>query len=264
MANACGRGQLILRPVAFEHLAYFEQRQIGKTAINVCLNRSDQARQQARPHVGLIRRNRISEREFASAAAEQFGRGLCNERPGHRLDHAARPERALGGAGALLDRGEHRLARRVAAFERRHRHLVNADNAHDLLDDIGLAVHVGPPGGHRDLHHRAAAGDHEAEMAENPFHLRKRHVDAGEPPDFGERKINHAIVAEGLADHDIFGWRAAARLHDQPGGHFEPRHHEGRIDAALETVARVRIDAELAAGLGDVDLVPQRRFDQHV
>jgi len=45
---------------------------------------------------------------------------------------------------------------------------------------------------------------------------------------------------------------------------FEPRHHEGRIDAALEAIARVRIDAELAAGLGDVDLVPQRRFDQHV
>ena len=45
---------------------------------------------------------------------------------------------------------------------------------------------------------------------------------------------------------------------------LEPRHHEGGIDAALEAIARIRIDAELAAGLRDVDLVPQRRFDQHV
>ena len=40
--------------------------------------------------------------------------------------------------------------------------------------------------------------------------------------------------------------------------------HEIRIDAALEAVARVGIDAELAPGLRDVELVPQRRLDQHV
>jgi hypothetical protein len=47
-------------------------------------------------------------------------------------------------ASARLAR-EGRLARRVAALEWRHRHLVDADDAHDLLDDIGLAVHVGTP-----------------------------------------------------------------------------------------------------------------------
>ncbi len=160
--------------------------------------------------------------------------------------------------------GQDRLARRVAALERRHRHLVDADDAHDLLDDVGLAVHVGAPGGHRDLHHRAAAGHHEAEMAEDALHLRQRHVDAGEALDFGQRKIDHAVVAEGLADDDILRRRAAAHFHHQPGRHLQPRHHEGRIDAALETIARIRIDAELAAGLRDVDLVPQRQFDQHV
>ena len=81
---------------------------------------------------------------------------LGDERPGHRLDHAARGERALGAAGAQLHRREDRLARRVAALERRHRHLVDADDAHDLLDDVGLALHVGAPRRHRDLHHRAA------------------------------------------------------------------------------------------------------------
>ena len=67
-----------------------------------------------------------------------------------------------------------------------------------------------------------------------------------------------------IADDDVFRRRAAAQLHHQLGGQLEPRHHEGRIDAALEAVARIRIDAELAAGLRDVDLVPQRQFDQHV
>ena len=120
------------------------------------------------------------------------------------------------------------------------------------------------PRRHRDLHHGAGAGHHEAETAEDALHLRKRHVDAGEALHLGQRKIDHAIVAEGLADDDVLRRRAAADLHHQSRRHLQPRHHEGRIDAALETIARVRIDAELAAGLGDVDLVPQRRFDQHV
>ena len=152
----------------------------------------------------------------------------------------------------------------VAALERRHRHLVDADDAHDLLDDVGLAVHVGAPGGHRDLHHRAAAGHHEAEMAEDALHFGQRHVDAGEALDLAEREIDHAVFAEGVADDDVLRRRAAAQFHHQLGRHLQPRHHEGRIDAALEAIARIRIDAELAAGLRDVDLVPQRRFDQHV
>ena len=45
---------------------------------------------------------------------------------------------------------------------------------------------------------------------------------------------------------------------------FEARHHEGRIDAALKAIAGIGIDAELAAGLGDIHRHPQRRFDQHV
>ena len=37
-----------------------------------------------------------------------------------------------------------------------------------------------------------------------------------------------------------------------------------RIDAALEAVARIGVDAERAAGVGDVERLPQRQFDQHV
>ena len=45
---------------------------------------------------------------------------------------------------------------------------------------------------------------------------------------------------------------------------LESGHHEVRIDAALEAVARIGVDAELAPGRRDVVRIPQRRLDQHV
>ena len=197
VAHAGGRDELVLGLVAPEDLADLEQRDVRIAAIGVGLRRRDQARQQARPHVGEIGGDRVGERQLGLSAAEQFGMRLGNERPRHGFHHAARRQRALGAAGAELDRGQHRLAGVVAALERRHRHLVDADDAHDLLDDVGLAVHVGAPGGHRDLHHRAAAGDHEAEMAEDAPHLDQRHVDAGQTLDLAQREIDDAVVAEG-------------------------------------------------------------------
>ena len=70
--------------------------------------------------------------------------------------------------------------------------------------------------------------------------------------------------AQRLAGDDDFRRLAAAQFEHQLGRELEARQHEGRIDAALEAIARIGIDAELAAGLRDVDRVPQRGFDQHV
>ena len=179
-AHAAGRGELVLRAVAAEDLSDLEQRHVGKPAVGVVLRGGDEAREQARPHVGKVGRDRIGERKLGLAAAEQLGLRLGDERPGHRLDHAARRERALGLAGAHLDGREHRLARGLAAVERRRRDAIDAEDAHDLLDDIGLAVHVGPPRRHRDLHARAVAGDGEAERAEHALDLGQRDLEAGE------------------------------------------------------------------------------------
>ena len=71
------------------------------------------------------------------------------------------------------------------------------------------------PRRHRDLHDRTGAGDHEAETAEDQLHFRERHLDAGEPLDLGQRKLDHPVLAEGLADDDVLGRRAAAHLHHQ-------------------------------------------------
>ena len=38
---------------------------------------------------------------------------------------------------------QHRLARRLAAVERRRRHAIDADDAHDLLDNVGLVLTSG-------------------------------------------------------------------------------------------------------------------------
>ena len=104
VANAGGRDQLVLRLVAPEHLSDLEQRHIRKAAVGIGLRGGDQAGQQARPHVGQVGSDRIGERELGLSAAEQLGMRLRDERPRHRLDHAARRERALGAAGAHLDR----------------------------------------------------------------------------------------------------------------------------------------------------------------
>ena len=62
MAYASGRGQLTLRRVAREDLANFEQRHVRNAAVDIGLNGRDETGQQARPHVGHIGRDRISER----------------------------------------------------------------------------------------------------------------------------------------------------------------------------------------------------------
>ena len=140
------RDPLIGLARAEEHLADLEQRDVAEAAPRVALRRRREAGDQARPHVGHVGGDRIGERQRRLAAAEQLGVRLRDERPGHRLVEPERGQRPLGGAGALLQQRQHR--RRHAGREPRQRRrgdAVEAGDADDLLDDIGLAVDVGPP-----------------------------------------------------------------------------------------------------------------------
>ena len=74
MAHARCRGQLILRSIALEDLADFEQRRVHEAAIAIGLHGGDQTGQQARPHVGQVGSDGVGKRKFARSAAEQFGR----------------------------------------------------------------------------------------------------------------------------------------------------------------------------------------------
>ncbi len=257
-------GELILRPVAAEDLSDLEQRRIGKAAVGILLRGGDQAGNEARPHVGEVGCDRIGERELRLAAAEQLGVRLRDERPGDGLDQAARGKRALALAIAQLDRRQHRLARSIAAVERCRRHAVDADDAHDLFDDIGLAFDIRAPRRDRDLHGLALTRNEEAEMAEHAAHLGEADLEAGEPRQLVEREVDDALGHHDLAGDGDGRRLAAAEIEHHASSKLEAGQHEGRIDAALETIARIRIDPELAAGLGDVERAPQRGFDQHV
>ena len=57
--------------------------------------RRDEARQQARAHIGQVGGNRVGERECGLSAPEQFGMRFRNERPRHGFHHAARRQRAF-------------------------------------------------------------------------------------------------------------------------------------------------------------------------
>ena len=97
-----------------------------------------------------------------------------------------------------------------AAIERRRRHAVDADDAQHLLDDVGLAVHVGPPRRHRDLHALGRAADEETQAAEHAPHLGQRHLDAGEPPTSssgksmmrsGDSALPATTISDGVPPH---------------------------------------------------------------
>ena len=101
-------------------------------------------------------------------------------------------------------------------------------------------------------------------MAEHAADFGQARFQAGEAGELVEGEVDDALGDFHLAgDGDLRG-RTAAQIEHHLGRELEAGNHEGRVDAALEAVARIRLDAELAAGLGDVGLIPQRRFDQHV
>jgi len=116
-------------------------------------------------------------------------------------DHAGARQRTLGAAVAQLDLCQDGCCAGFRRFEWRHRHLVDADDAHDSSDRIGLPAR-GNAGGHRRPHHRRA-GHHEAEMAEDALDLHQRHAIRA-ARSAREVGIDHAVFDEGGADHELF------------------------------------------------------------
>ena len=144
--------------------------------------------------------------------------------------------------------------------QRRRRHAVEAGDAHDLLDDVGLAVDVGAPVGHD----RLAVLEREAEAGENRFALALRDVEADQALDFAVGEFDRARRRGRIAGDDQPRGLAAAEVDHHSRREFGAGYAEVGIDAALEAIARVGDDAELAPGLRDVGGVPQRALDQHV
>ena len=248
-----------------KNLADFEQRLIAQAARGVAIGRGDKARQQARPHVGKIAGDRIGERQFRRAAAKSLRLLFRNEGPCHRFDEALAGERAPRVAGALLHQGQHGRGDAIRSRQRRRGHIVDADHAHDFFDDVGLALDVGAPARRGDMRDLGAGAFHaEAEALENHRRFFARNVETREAPRFAPGKIDRARESRKRAGERELRRRAAAHVEDELRRKLDPREREVGIDAAFETIARVGDDAELAAGMGDILRVPQRRLDQHV
>ena len=138
-------------------------------------------------------------------------------------------------------------------------------DAQNFLDEIGLALNVRPPGRNGDARARLSGVlDGKAEPLQNVLGLRRRDVDAREPLGFAKREIDAPPLAGRGPREENLGRLAATELHDEARRQLEAGKREGRIDAALETIARVGHDAELATAFGDICRVPERRLDEHV
>ena len=80
------------------------------------------------------------------------------------------------------------LPDRAGPRQRRQRHPVKPDDAHDLLNEIGLAFDVRTPARGRDLDGVATTGNPEAERFQRQVRLRKRHLDTRTGAGFPNRE----------------------------------------------------------------------------
>ena len=108
------------------------------------------------------------------------------------------------------------------------------------------------------------SGNGKAELFQRASHFGDVQPQAGQPLDFAEGEVNGCRSIRRVARDEELGGRSAAHLQHQTRRQFGAGQGEGRIDAALEAIARIGDDGEFAAGLGDVLRAPQRGFDQHV
>ena len=152
---------------------------------------------------------------------------MRDERPRHRLHEAARGQRPLGEARALLQGRQRRLGDGgIATGQRLRLDPVEAGDADDLLHEIGLAFHIRAPGRGENLHSVARAGHVEPEGLQRHLHLGAGEFDPGKAARLGPGEIDDTFrLGQVTGDHRL-ARRAAADLDDHAGGEVEPRQGE--------------------------------------
>src|SRR5690606_12832562 len=147
-ANTTGNAALTFRRIIFIGSRNLEYSHVPKTLVSVALNGCQQARQQRRPHVGHVRCYRICKLQTGRATPKEFCLFLRYERPCYGLQHAASSERALGRATAYLQCCQDAAIDFSKMIDRLRHDLIDAMDAHDLLDKVCLAVNLRAPGRH--------------------------------------------------------------------------------------------------------------------
>ncbi len=164
-----------------------------------------------------------------------------------------------------MHRGQHRR-RHTSTWARQGHRLQFGQRGHarDLFDQIGFALNIAPPRGHPYFDHIACPRGREAKRGQDTdlFFLRDFHPD----------KADHAFGVQGVAARgfgrstrlDNLGGFATAKIKDHLGCGLKTRTGVFRINAALETVARIGIDLQITARIGDLDHVPIGAFKENI
>ncbi|MOA00057.1 hypothetical protein D3C78_1194010 [compost metagenome] len=157
--------------------ATLEQTYARLLAVQVVLQRLDQARPQRRTHRSHVRGNRIGQQQRLDARVEQFEQPGIDEAVGDRFlvttcHQQATKTRQFGLGLGLGVRSQARL--RVA-----HRQTVVAVQASQLLDQVDFQGNIEAMTGHTDLPESFAISlDVELQGGEQTFDLRRVHVHA--------------------------------------------------------------------------------------
>ena len=91
-----------------------------------------------------------------------------------------------------------------------------------------------------------------------------RNSESGQPSHLREREGDQRPESRLRPGDEEVGRRSPAELDDEFGRKVGSRDDEGGIHAAFEAVPGIAVDAEQAAGPGDVERLPERRLDQNV
>ncbi|MNE15726.1 hypothetical protein D3C80_1086470 [compost metagenome] len=138
-------GALTVRLIIQIDRTDLEQGRVGVTARGVARRRLDQVGQDRRPHAVEVRRDGVFQHQTIIAAAEQGGRRLLGEGPGHGLGVAQGGQGPPGDADAGLTRAEHAARMAGDLGQGRVRQGAEALDTRHLLDQISAPLDVATP-----------------------------------------------------------------------------------------------------------------------
>ena len=224
-----------LAVVVAEHPSDLEQRRVGCVVVCVVLQRVGQAGQQARPQLALLAAQRVLERHRRNAEQRRLLAG--NQRLRLRLVQA-KPGQDRADLRERIVRGVERIAADTTA-RRRGRHLVDAVNANDLLDQVHLALEIDSRSGNPKCRRRVAVARHhlEAKPGERGHLFVRRNRDAKQRVGPGKAQRNPPRLGGARIGIDTaLGQAAAGGLDDELRGALADPVAAVRVATALEAV----------------------------
>ncbi len=244
--------------------AELEQPHVLHPARRVAAQRVQQRAEQRRAHHGLLLGHRVLELDGALAVQpEPPGRLARREAPADGLGDAGAAQGVLEPAPQPL-RGRE-AADRAAARGQRGGDALEAPQARDLLDEVGLAADVvAPPGGHGDVEAVLGLGHAEAQPGEDAVRVGARDGRAEQALRAGVAQPQRDRVRAGAADVDRPAHRPrAAELDHQLRGDGLALDALLGLQLLLEAARGLRAQAQPGRRALDVRPVPRRGLHQH-